>query len=137
MCTCAGPFSHLPVPTGTLRAARVPPSSRTKLMSSANGRATCAGTSARTCASGPSTVSPMLPSFLGSQFYQSQSWRGRQIQPALNALLSPPAAICPPGWLSFSGSCYWLVSNVNLLTTWHEAHTQCSGMGAHLLIVNR
>lgn len=49
----------------------------------------------------------------------------------------PPAAICPPGWLSFSGSCYWLVSNLNLLTTWHQAHTQCSDMGAHLLIVNR
>lgn len=39
--------------------------------------------------------------------------------------------------MSFSGSCYWLVSNANLLTTWHEAHAKCSDMGAHLLILNR
>ncbi|KAM3599721.1 uncharacterized protein V6R79_010309 [Siganus canaliculatus] len=48
----------------------------------------------------------------------------------------PLNTICPEGWLSFSGSCYWLVSNINLLTTWHEALTQCSSIGAHLLIIN-
>lgn len=47
------------------------------------------------------------------------------------------AAICPSGWLSFNGSCYWLVSNANLLTTWHEAFTKCSDVEAHLLIINR
>ncbi|KAK7896517.1 hypothetical protein WMY93_021842 [Mugilogobius chulae] len=44
--------------------------------------------------------------------------------------------ICPSGWQSFNGSCYWFVSNINLLTTWHEAYTKCSDMGAHLLIIN-
>ncbi|CAG5867752.1 unnamed protein product [Menidia menidia] len=51
----------------------------------------------------------------------------------------PLNTICPPGWpgwQSFAGSCYWMVSNVNLLTTWHEAFTKCSDMGAHLLIIN-
>ncbi|GLD55459.1 macrophage mannose receptor 1 [Lates japonicus] len=48
----------------------------------------------------------------------------------------PLNTICPPGWLSFAGSCYWMVSNINLLTTWHEALTKCSDMGAHLLIIN-
>ncbi|XP_061732556.1 macrophage mannose receptor 1 isoform X2 [Nerophis ophidion] len=48
----------------------------------------------------------------------------------------PANTICPPGWLSFAGSCYWLVSNTNLLTTWHDAFTKCSDVGAHLLIVN-
>ncbi|XP_026154124.1 macrophage mannose receptor 1 isoform X2 [Mastacembelus armatus] len=48
----------------------------------------------------------------------------------------PLNTICPPGWLSFAGSCYWLVSNLNLLTTWHEALTRCSDLGAHLLIIN-
>ncbi|XP_068430349.1 uncharacterized protein [Clinocottus analis] len=48
----------------------------------------------------------------------------------------PLNTICPPGWLSFAGSCYWTVSNVNLLTTWHEAVTSCSAEGAHLLIIN-
>ncbi|XP_069566819.1 macrophage mannose receptor 1-like, partial [Brachyistius frenatus] len=48
----------------------------------------------------------------------------------------PLNTICPPGWLSFSGSCYWMVSNINLLTTWHEAFTKCSDLGAHLLIIN-
>ncbi|KAF7670463.1 hypothetical protein LDENG_00124860, partial [Lucifuga dentata] len=38
--------------------------------------------------------------------------------------------------MSFNGSCYWLVSNTNLLTTWHEAQTKCSDFGAHLLIIN-
>ncbi|XP_056147018.1 macrophage mannose receptor 1 [Lampris incognitus] len=44
--------------------------------------------------------------------------------------------ICPPGWLSFGGSCYWLVSNTNLLTTWYEAQTKCLDLGANLLIIN-
>ncbi|XP_023264465.1 macrophage mannose receptor 1-like [Seriola lalandi dorsalis] len=48
----------------------------------------------------------------------------------------PLNTICPAGWLSFSGSCYWTVSNTNLLTTWHQAFTKCSDMGAHLLIIN-
>ncbi|XP_035247102.1 macrophage mannose receptor 1 [Anguilla anguilla] len=43
--------------------------------------------------------------------------------------------ICPPGWLSFSGSCYWVVSNLNLLTSWHEALTRCSGMSASLVTI--
>ncbi|XP_033951501.2 uncharacterized protein [Pseudochaenichthys georgianus] len=48
----------------------------------------------------------------------------------------PLNTICPPGWQSFFGSCYWMVSNVNLLTTWHDAATKCSDLGAHLLIIN-
>nr|XP_020506487.1 macrophage mannose receptor 1-like [Labrus bergylta] len=48
----------------------------------------------------------------------------------------PLNTICPSGWLSFSGSCYWMVSNINLLTTWHDAFTKCSDQGAHLLIIN-
>uniref|UniRef100_A0A3B4FI60 C-type lectin domain-containing protein n=1 Tax=Pundamilia nyererei TaxID=303518 RepID=A0A3B4FI60_9CICH len=44
--------------------------------------------------------------------------------------------VCPAGWQSFGGSCYWMVSNINLLTTWHEAFTKCSAIGAHLLIIN-
>lgn len=48
-----------------------------------------------------------------------------------------PPAICPDGWLSFAGSCYWLVSNTDLLTSWHEAHTKCTDEGAHLLIINK
>ncbi|KAM4528248.1 uncharacterized protein PAE49_000185 [Odontesthes bonariensis] len=62
----------------------------------------------------------------------------RPLNSKLTISFSTPA-ICPPGWpgwLSFAGSCYWLVSNINLLTTWHEAFTKCSDMGAHLLIVN-
>uniref|UniRef100_A0A672FKW1 C-type lectin domain-containing protein n=1 Tax=Salarias fasciatus TaxID=181472 RepID=A0A672FKW1_SALFA len=37
---------------------------------------------------------------------------------------------------SFSGSCYWMVSNRNMMTTWPEAFTKCSDLGAHLLIIN-
>ncbi|KAM6975835.1 uncharacterized protein LKV04_015092 [Tautogolabrus adspersus] len=48
----------------------------------------------------------------------------------------PLNTICPDGWMSFSGSCYWMVSNINLLTTWHDAFTKCSDQGAHLLIIN-
>ncbi|KAK2888177.1 uncharacterized protein [Channa argus] len=48
----------------------------------------------------------------------------------------PLSTICPLGWLSFAGSCYWMVSNAFLLTSWHEAHTRCSDMGAHLVIIN-
>ncbi|XP_023136670.3 macrophage mannose receptor 1 [Amphiprion ocellaris] len=48
----------------------------------------------------------------------------------------PLNTICHPGWLSFAGSCYWLVSNVNMLTTWHEASNECDKYGAHLLIIN-
>ncbi|XP_071751059.2 uncharacterized protein LOC139908314 [Centroberyx gerrardi] len=47
----------------------------------------------------------------------------------------PLNTICPAGWLSFGGSCYWLVSNTNLLTTWYEAQTKCSDLGANLLII--
>ncbi|XP_067232917.1 C-type mannose receptor 2-like [Chanodichthys erythropterus] len=43
--------------------------------------------------------------------------------------------ICPSGWLSFSGSCYWLVSNQNLLTSWYLAQTKCFDMGANLLTI--
>ncbi|XP_014906843.1 macrophage mannose receptor 1 [Poecilia latipinna] len=46
------------------------------------------------------------------------------------------STICLPGWQSFNGSCYWIVSNVNQLTTWYEAVTKCSAMGAHLLFIN-
>lgn len=52
-------------------------------------------------------------------------------------LLFLPPALCPPGWQSFAGNCYWMVSNINLLTTWHQAFTKCSDMGAYLLIINR
>lgn len=54
-----------------------------------------------------------------------------------HALQNSPPAICAPGWHSFGGSCYWMVSNTDLLTTWYEAVTKCSDMGAHLLIINR
>ncbi|KAK0140767.1 C-type mannose receptor 2 [Merluccius polli] len=40
------------------------------------------------------------------------------------------------GWQSFAGSCYWLVSNTDLLTTWHEAQTKCTDFGANLVIIN-
>ncbi|KAL2099694.1 hypothetical protein ACEWY4_004088 [Coilia grayii] len=43
--------------------------------------------------------------------------------------------ICPPGWISFSGNCYWLVSNTNLLTTWHDSLSKCSSMGATLVTI--
>ncbi|XP_023194031.1 macrophage mannose receptor 1-like [Xiphophorus maculatus] len=46
------------------------------------------------------------------------------------------STICLPGWQSFNGSCYWIVSNVNQLTTWYEALNKCSAMGAHLLFIN-
>ncbi|XP_029941424.1 macrophage mannose receptor 1-like [Salarias fasciatus] len=48
----------------------------------------------------------------------------------------PLSTICPDGWQSFSGSCYWMVSNRNMMTTWPEAFTKCSDLGAHLLIIN-
>ncbi|MEQ2248138.1 hypothetical protein ILYODFUR_016179 [Ilyodon furcidens] len=47
------------------------------------------------------------------------------------------STICLPGWQSFNGSCYWMVSNTNLLTTWYEAVTKCSDISAHLLFINR
>nr|XP_021324869.1 macrophage mannose receptor 1-like [Danio rerio] len=43
--------------------------------------------------------------------------------------------ICPAGWLSFSGSCYWLVSNQHMLTSWYLAQTECFSMGANLLTI--
>lgn len=43
--------------------------------------------------------------------------------------------ICPPGWLSFAGNCYWIVNNPNLLTTWHEAFTACSDRGSSLVTI--
>ncbi|XP_072570731.1 uncharacterized protein [Paramormyrops kingsleyae] len=43
--------------------------------------------------------------------------------------------ICPVGWLSFSGNCYWVVSNYGLLTSWHEAQTKCSSYGANLVTI--
>ncbi|XP_062291189.1 macrophage mannose receptor 1 [Scomber scombrus] len=47
----------------------------------------------------------------------------------------PLNTICPKGWVSFAGNCYWMVSNINLLTTWHDAVTKCSETGSHLLII--
>ncbi|KAL4617320.1 macrophage mannose receptor 1-like [Arapaima gigas] len=43
--------------------------------------------------------------------------------------------ICPPGWLSFSGNCYWVVSNYAFLTSWHEAQTKCSSMSSNLVTI--
>ncbi|XP_062410864.1 macrophage mannose receptor 1-like [Sardina pilchardus] len=43
--------------------------------------------------------------------------------------------ICPAGWLSFAGNCYWVVSNPNLLTTWNDALTKCTDMGANLVTI--
>lgn len=51
--------------------------------------------------------------------------------------VSVTPAICPSGWLSFSGSCYWLVSNQNLLTSWYLAQTKCFDMGANLLTIKK
>ncbi|XP_076014518.1 uncharacterized protein LOC143007034 [Genypterus blacodes] len=48
----------------------------------------------------------------------------------------PLNTLCPAGWMSFNGSCYWTVSNTDLLTTWHEAQIKCSDFGAHLVIIN-
>ncbi|TRY84221.1 hypothetical protein DNTS_026642 [Danionella cerebrum] len=43
--------------------------------------------------------------------------------------------ICPSGWLSFGGHCYWMVTNQHLLTSWFLAQTHCSSLGATLLII--
>ncbi|KAF4077177.1 hypothetical protein AMELA_G00205040 [Ameiurus melas] len=43
--------------------------------------------------------------------------------------------ICPLGWMSFKGSCYLVVSNSHLMTSWHEALTRCNSMGADLLTI--
>ncbi|KAM9450976.1 lymphocyte antigen 75-like [Clarias gariepinus] len=43
--------------------------------------------------------------------------------------------VCPLGWVSFKGSCYLVVSNSHLLTSWHEALTRCTSMGANLLTI--
>ncbi|KAJ3605426.1 hypothetical protein NHX12_027473 [Muraenolepis orangiensis] len=43
---------------------------------------------------------------------------------------------CLAGWQSFAGSCYWLVSNADLLTTWHEAQTRCTDVGSNLVVIN-
>ncbi|XP_024286595.1 macrophage mannose receptor 1 [Oncorhynchus tshawytscha] len=43
--------------------------------------------------------------------------------------------ICPPGWISFSGNCYWVVSNKMFLTSWHEAQQKCSSEGANLVTI--
>ncbi|RVE65935.1 hypothetical protein OJAV_G00121150 [Oryzias javanicus] len=48
----------------------------------------------------------------------------------------PVNTTCPLGWKTFAGNCYWMVTNTNLLTSWHEAYLRCSHMGAHLLIIN-
>lgn len=51
--------------------------------------------------------------------------------------LSVAPAICPSGWLSFSGNCYWMVSNQNLLTSWYLAQTKCSEMNANLVTIKK
>lgn len=51
--------------------------------------------------------------------------------------LSVAPAICPSGWLSFSGNCYWMVSNQNLLTSWYLAQTKCSDMNANLVTIKK
>ncbi|XP_066502466.1 lymphocyte antigen 75, partial [Hoplias malabaricus] len=43
--------------------------------------------------------------------------------------------ICPLGWLSFGGNCYLVVSNSHLLTSWHQALTRCTSMGANLVTI--
>ncbi|XP_036973174.1 macrophage mannose receptor 1 [Acanthopagrus latus] len=64
-------------------------------------------------------------------------WRGHMCRYERPYMCERPLnTICAPGWHSFGGSCYWMVSNTDLLTTWHEAVTKCSDMGAHLLIIN-
>ena len=40
---------------------------------------------------------------------------------------------CPPGWISRSGSCYFVSTYSK---TWHEARTICQGFDAHLVIIN-
>uniref|UniRef100_A0A673Y4F5 C-type lectin domain-containing protein n=1 Tax=Salmo trutta TaxID=8032 RepID=A0A673Y4F5_SALTR len=46
-------------------------------------------------------------------------------------------AICPPGWISFSGNCYWVVSNKMFLTSWHEAQQKyCTSRGADLVSIH-
>ncbi|XP_061589669.1 macrophage mannose receptor 1 [Cololabis saira] len=64
-------------------------------------------------------------------------WRSHQCRYERPYMCKRPLnTICPRGWLSFAGSCYWMVSNINLLTTWHDAFTKCADWGAHLLIIN-
>lgn len=68
------------------------------------------------------------------QFGKWKSHACRQERPYM--CKRPLNTICSSGWWSFGGSCYWLVSNTDFLTTWHEAYTACSNMGAHLLIID-
>ncbi|XP_047425524.1 macrophage mannose receptor 1 [Mugil cephalus] len=64
-------------------------------------------------------------------------WRSHQCRHERPYMCERPLnTICASGWLSFNGSCYWFVSNINRLTTWHEASNACEEMGAHLLIIN-
>uniref|UniRef100_A0A3Q1IPY9 C-type lectin domain-containing protein n=1 Tax=Anabas testudineus TaxID=64144 RepID=A0A3Q1IPY9_ANATE len=41
--------------------------------------------------------------------------------------LTSPPAICPLGWLSFSGSCYWMT-----VKNWHDAESHCITEQGHL-----
>ncbi|KAG7499177.1 macrophage mannose receptor 1-like [Solea senegalensis] len=64
-------------------------------------------------------------------------WRSHQCRYERPYMCKRPLnTICPAGWMSFAGSCYWMVSNIHLLTTWYDAYTRCSDIGAHLLIIN-
>uniref|UniRef100_A0A8C7HYZ2 C-type lectin domain-containing protein n=1 Tax=Oncorhynchus kisutch TaxID=8019 RepID=A0A8C7HYZ2_ONCKI len=45
--------------------------------------------------------------------------------------------ICPPGWISFGGNCYWVVSNKMFLTScWPAAREDCISRGADLVSIH-
>uniref|UniRef100_A0A4W5RMC3 C-type lectin domain-containing protein n=1 Tax=Hucho hucho TaxID=62062 RepID=A0A4W5RMC3_9TELE len=53
------------------------------------------------------------------------------------ALLVVALTICPPGWISFSGNCYWVVSNKMFLTScWSAAREDCTSRGADLVSIH-
>uniref|UniRef100_A0A665UEQ5 C-type lectin domain-containing protein n=1 Tax=Echeneis naucrates TaxID=173247 RepID=A0A665UEQ5_ECHNA len=47
----------------------------------------------------------------------------------LSNLFLPPSAICPAGWASFAGSCYWMTETVK---NWHDAEAHCNSEQGHL-----
>uniref|UniRef100_A0A3B5L4F4 C-type lectin domain-containing protein n=1 Tax=Xiphophorus couchianus TaxID=32473 RepID=A0A3B5L4F4_9TELE len=85
--------------------------------------------SAHTCASVYSAVSSALCLPLALMFLEVHPYC-LDFPDVSSSTHSPSRpAICLPGWQSFNGSCYWIVSNVNQLTTWYEALNKCSAMG--------
>lgn len=110
-----------------------------------NGEHTCAVMRDRTCASELWTVRDIWHIFIHFffLFVKSSKCSCVKINPwhvsflSVISVSSVISAICPAGWLSFAGNCYWLVSNLNLLTSWYLAQTQCFNMGANLVTIKK